>query len=161
MRRSQQGSHYCSSVSRGSGAHGTNARRHHQHYGEDERALTNLVRMALQYEGWEIDVAHDAREAVDKYRANMVMVVLLTVGVLSVITLRSSLSGVIDTQLTASADGFSYSVTKFRITPTASGGKPPPGAMKPLTQVVGQAPGNVIALIQHGKVVDSALLPRR
>ena len=37
---------------------------------DDERALTNLVRMALQYEGWEIDVAHDAAEAVDKYRAN-------------------------------------------------------------------------------------------
>jgi two-component system response regulator TrcR len=37
---------------------------------DDERALTNLVRIALQYEGWEIDVAHDAREAVDKYRAN-------------------------------------------------------------------------------------------
>ena len=28
--------------------------------------------------------------------------------------------------------------------------------MKPLTEVVGQAPGNVIALIQHAKVVDSA-----
>ncbi|WP_049778212.1 MULTISPECIES: response regulator transcription factor [Mycolicibacterium] len=37
---------------------------------DDERALTNLVKMALQYEGWEIDVAHDAAEAVDKYRAN-------------------------------------------------------------------------------------------
>ncbi|MCV7154935.1 response regulator transcription factor [Mycolicibacterium pyrenivorans] len=37
---------------------------------DDERALTNLVRMALRYEGWEIDVAHDAAEAVDKYRAN-------------------------------------------------------------------------------------------
>jgi two-component system response regulator TrcR len=24
---------------------------------DDERALTNLVRMALQYEGWEIDVS--------------------------------------------------------------------------------------------------------
>ncbi|MDW5613227.1 response regulator transcription factor [Mycolicibacterium sp. D5.8-2] len=37
---------------------------------DDERALTNLIKMALQYEGWEIDVAHDAAEAVDKYRAN-------------------------------------------------------------------------------------------
>ncbi len=36
---------------------------------DDERALTNLIRMALQYEGWEIDVAHDAAEAVAKYRA--------------------------------------------------------------------------------------------
>src|SRR5258708_34226890 len=37
---------------------------------DDARALTNLVRMALQYEGWEIDVAHDAAEAIDKYREN-------------------------------------------------------------------------------------------
>ena len=29
--------------------------------------------------------------------------------------------------------------------------------MKPLTHVIGQAPKNVIALIQSGKVVDSAL----
>lgn len=36
---------------------------------DDERALTNLIRMALQYEGWEIDVAHDAAEAVAKYRS--------------------------------------------------------------------------------------------
>ncbi|CAN5195339.1 response regulator transcription factor [soil metagenome] len=38
---------------------------------DDERALTNLVRMALQYEGWEIEVAHDATEALEKYRANL------------------------------------------------------------------------------------------
>lgn len=38
---------------------------------DDERALTNLIRMALQYEGWEIDVAHDAAEAVEKYRTNV------------------------------------------------------------------------------------------
>jgi len=37
---------------------------------DDERALTNLVRMALQYEGWEIDVAHDGDEAFAKYQAN-------------------------------------------------------------------------------------------
>ncbi len=37
---------------------------------DDERALTNLIRMALKYEGWEIDVAHDAAEAVEKYRAD-------------------------------------------------------------------------------------------
>ncbi len=36
---------------------------------DDERALTNLVRMALKYEGWDIEVAHDAAEAVEKYRA--------------------------------------------------------------------------------------------
>ena len=46
---------------------------------DDERALTNLVRMALRYEGWEIDVAHDAREAVDKYRANTPDIIVLDI----------------------------------------------------------------------------------
>lgn len=46
---------------------------------DDERALTNLVRMALQYEGWTIDVAHDAAEAVDRYRANTPDVVVLDI----------------------------------------------------------------------------------
>jgi two-component system response regulator TrcR len=35
--------------------------------------------MALQYEGWDIDVAHDAREAVDKYRANMPDILVLDI----------------------------------------------------------------------------------
>jgi two-component system response regulator TrcR len=42
---------------------------------DDERALTNLVRMALQYEGWEIDVA----EAVDKYRTNAPDILVLDI----------------------------------------------------------------------------------
>jgi len=46
---------------------------------DDERALTNLVRMALRYEGWEIDVAHDAAEAVEKYRANAPDVIVLDI----------------------------------------------------------------------------------
>src|SRR4029079_3973068 len=46
---------------------------------DDERALTHLVRMALKYEGWEIDVAHDAREAVDKYRANTPDIIVLDI----------------------------------------------------------------------------------
>ena len=87
----------------------------------------------------------------------LVTLVLVTMGVASSITMRHSLTGVIDNQLLASADGFSYSVTKYRISPGPNGEKPPPGAMKPLTQVVGQAPKNVIALIQNGKVVDSAI----
>ncbi|PRC51990.1 two-component sensor histidine kinase, partial [Mycobacterium sp. ITM-2017-0098] len=34
---------------------------------------------------------------------------------------------------------------------------PAPTTMKPLIHLVGQAPGNVVALIQRGDVVDSAL----
>lgn len=46
---------------------------------DDERALTNLVRMALQYEGWQIDVAHDAAEALAKYKANIPDVLVLDI----------------------------------------------------------------------------------
>lgn len=46
---------------------------------DDERALTNLVRMALQYEGWAIEVAHDAREAVAKYREHSPDVLVLDI----------------------------------------------------------------------------------
>jgi len=87
----------------------------------------------------------------------LVTLVLVAMGVASSMTMRHSLTGVIDNQLLASADGFSNSVTKYRISPGNNGEKPPPGAMKPLTQVIGQAPKNVIALIQNGKVVDSAI----
>jgi two-component system sensor histidine kinase TrcS len=75
---------------------------------------------------------------------------------MSVVTLRSSVLDIIDTQLSGAADGFSQSVTKYRITSLPTGELPPPGAMKPLTQLIGQAEGNVVALIQGGKVVDSA-----
>ena len=34
---------------------------------DDERALTNLVTMALRYEGWDVDAAHDGREAIAKF----------------------------------------------------------------------------------------------
>jgi two-component system response regulator TrcR len=46
---------------------------------DDERALTNLVRMALQYEGWDIAVAHDAQEALALYQANVPDVVVLDI----------------------------------------------------------------------------------
>ncbi|MBJ7340794.1 response regulator transcription factor [Mycolicibacterium sp.] len=34
---------------------------------DDERALTNLVTMALRYEGWDVEVAHDGRDAIAKF----------------------------------------------------------------------------------------------
>jgi two-component system response regulator TrcR len=37
---------------------------------DDEPALTSLVAMALRYEGWDIDVARDGREAISKFSAN-------------------------------------------------------------------------------------------
>jgi two-component system sensor histidine kinase TrcS len=86
----------------------------------------------------------------------VVVIAMATVGAMSVVTLRSSVLGVIDTQLAASADGFGKSVTKYRATPLPTGELPPPGTMKPLGYVMGQAPGNVVAMIRGGDVVDSA-----
>ncbi|MEZ0050825.1 two-component system response regulator TrcR [Mycobacterium sp. MAA66] len=34
---------------------------------DDEPALTNLVKMALHYEGWIVEVAHNGRDAVDRF----------------------------------------------------------------------------------------------
>lgn len=86
----------------------------------------------------------------------VVVVTLVTFGTMSVLSLRSSVLGIIDDQLATSAEGFSQSVTKYRTTPVEQGELPPPGAMKPLTHLIGQAPDNVVALIQDGRVVDSA-----
>jgi len=87
----------------------------------------------------------------------VVMAVLVVVGTVSVLTLRSSVAGIVDTQLTSAADAFSQSLTKYRSTPLPGGALPPPGAMKPLNQLIGQAPGNIVVLIRDGRVVDSAL----
>jgi two-component system response regulator TrcR len=34
---------------------------------DDERALTNLVKMALHHEGWTVETAHDGHEAIAKF----------------------------------------------------------------------------------------------
>src|ERR1700721_4499803 len=34
---------------------------------DDEPALTNLVKMALHYEGWVVETAHNGREAMAKF----------------------------------------------------------------------------------------------
>ncbi|MGP4053745.1 sensor histidine kinase [Mycobacterium sp. 4D054] len=86
----------------------------------------------------------------------VVMLALVSVGALTVMTMRSSVLGIIDTQLSGAADGSVNSVAKYRSTPGPDGQMPGPAEMKPLTHLIGQAPGNVVALIQNGQVVDSA-----
>jgi two-component system sensor histidine kinase TrcS len=109
-----------------------------------------MTRLVAIWRGWTL-----LRQLVVGVSA-VVMIALVTVGTMSVLTLRSSVQGILDAQLAGSADGFGHAVTKYRITPLPSGELPPPGTMKPLKYLIGQAPENVIALIQDGKVVDSA-----
>ena len=86
----------------------------------------------------------------------MVMLAVATIGAMSVVTLRSSVLGIIDTQLAGALQGCVSSVVKYRSTPGPDGELPGPGEMKPLVNLIGQAQGNVVALIQGGQVVDSA-----
>lgn len=46
---------------------------------DDERALTNLVTMALRYEGWAVEVAHDGRDAIAKFTTVKPDVVVLDI----------------------------------------------------------------------------------
>ncbi len=46
---------------------------------DDEPALTNLVKMALHYEGWTVDVAHNGRDAVAKFGATRPDVLVLDI----------------------------------------------------------------------------------
>jgi two-component system response regulator TrcR len=46
---------------------------------DDERALTNLVTMALRYEGWDVEVAHDGREAIAKFDSAKPDIVVLDI----------------------------------------------------------------------------------
>lgn len=89
--------------------------------------------------------------------STMVLSVVAVLGVLSTATLSRSVDGMVDSQLDAAAEGFGASVVKFRSSPTPSGELPAPGTMKPLTHLVGQAPGNIVVLIRDGVVMDSAL----
>lgn len=86
-----------------------------------------------------------------------VMVVLVVVGTVSVMVMRSSINGVVTTQLKAAADGYSNGVVKYRSMPTAGGEMPGPRDFKPLSQLTGQAPGNIVVRIVDGRVVDAAM----
>ena len=86
----------------------------------------------------------------------VVMAVLIVVGTMSVLTLRASVTGIVDTQLLPRPTGTAECVTKYRAL-RCRRAHPEPTAMKPLIYLIGQAPGNIVVLIQNGIVVDSAM----
>lgn len=87
----------------------------------------------------------------------VIAVVLLVVGVVCVVTLRASVTAVVDKQLTGSMAAFSHAVDKYRDgTPVVVPGVDP-HYVKPLIEFGGQAPGTMIALLNDGVVIDSAV----
>lgn len=81
--------------------------------------------------------------------------VIVVVGVLSVLTVRSSLMGLVDLQLTQSMSGFEVAIDKY-----GPNTEPPPGEpdrpAKALVDYTGHAPGSLIAVFQNGELIDSA-----
>lgn len=88
----------------------------------------------------------------------VVTVVLLTVGVLSVYSLHSYVSAMSDGELSRSLDALGHSYDRLRVKrgdPT----QPIDAGADGLTVFVGQAPGNLIAVLHDGDVVQSAVFP--
>ncbi|TAJ47914.1 MAG: HAMP domain-containing histidine kinase [Herbiconiux sp.] len=87
--------------------------------------------------------------------AALVASVFVVVGIASIATLSSSVTTVVDTQLTGSMSALSHSVEKFRI--GSSGSSESDHPEKPFVDYTGHGPGAFIALIQaDGTVADSA-----
>jgi len=87
--------------------------------------------------------------------AALVASVFVVVGIASIATLSSSVTTVVDTQLTGSMSALSHSVEKFRIGAGGSAAGDHPA--KPFVDYTGHGPGAFIALIQpDGTVADSA-----
>ncbi len=82
--------------------------------------------------------------------AGVVATVLLVVGVVLVMTLRGTLTTMVDGELDGSMSAFTHSVDRFHDQNTG------PSPVKPFAEFVGQSPGSVIVLIDDGIVVDSA-----
>lgn len=88
----------------------------------------------------------------------IVTVVLLTFGALSVYSLHTYVTAMSDGELSRSLDALGHSYDRLRVKrgdptlpiDTAQGG---------LTAFVGQAPGNLIAVVHDGEVVQSAVFP--
>jgi two-component system sensor histidine kinase TrcS len=87
----------------------------------------------------------------------VVSVVLVTVGIVSVLSLRGYVTAMSDADVAQSLDALSNSYTRYRNgehTPTRSGPEPIGQAMLEFTD---QTPGNVIAVLHDGVVIGSAV----
>lgn len=84
----------------------------------------------------------------------IVTVVLITVGVLSVYSLHSYVSAMSDGELSRSLDALEHSYARLH----PQSGEPIDAPGGP-TVFVGQAPGNVIAMLHNGRVVQASVFP--
>ncbi|MFF3602035.1 hypothetical protein, partial [Kitasatospora indigofera] len=88
-------------------------------------------------------------------------VALLAVIIIGGMSLNSTVTAVVDGQLTASFSAFEHSVDKYRGKSSrdpelVTAQEQAKGFTKPLTEFSGQATGTVIAIVQNGAVIDAA-----
>lgn len=87
----------------------------------------------------------------------IVSVVLVTVGIVSVLSLRGYVNAMSDADVAESLDALSHQYTRYRNGEHASphGGTPP--IAQAMLEFTGQTPGNLIAVLHNGTVISSAV----
>ena len=87
----------------------------------------------------------------------VVSVVLLTVGTVSVLSLRGYVNAMSDADVAESLDALSNSYTRYRNGEHTSADHGTPPIAQAMLEFTGQTPGNLIAILHNGVVIGSAV----
>lgn len=87
----------------------------------------------------------------------VVSVVLVTVGIVSVLSLRGYVDAMSDADVAESLDAFSHQYTKYRNGEHTSAHPGIPSIGQAMLEFTGQTPGNLIAVLRNGVVIGSAV----
>ena len=87
----------------------------------------------------------------------VVSVVLVTVGIVSVLSLRGYVDAMSDADVAESLDAFSHQYTKYRNGEHTSTHPGTPSIGQAMLEFTGQTPGNLIAVLRNGVVIGSAV----
>ncbi|SOX55690.1 sensor histidine kinase [Mycobacterium ahvazicum] len=87
----------------------------------------------------------------------VVTVVLVSVGVVSVLSLRGYVTAISDADVAESLDALSNSYTRYRNGEHTSAHRRTPPVDQAMLEFTGQTPGNLIAVVHDGTVIGSAV----
>ena len=87
----------------------------------------------------------------------VVSVVLVTVGIVSVLSLRGYVTAMSDADVAESLDALGHSYTKYRNGEHTSAHRGTPPIAQAMLEFTGQTPGNLIAVLHNGVVIGSAV----
>ncbi|ORA13523.1 sensor histidine kinase [Mycobacterium arosiense] len=87
----------------------------------------------------------------------VVSVVLVTVGIVSVLSLRGYVNIMSDADVAASLDALGHQYTKYRHGEHVSSHPGTPSIAQAMLEFTGQTPGNLIAVLHNGTVIGSAV----